>query len=281
MKYTTILFDLDGTLVNTFWYKGGIDSIQWRQTPDGLLHMDAVMLNDERGHGMSSFLTDESKWTIGLTFTYPEQQVDSIRWIGRGPYRVWRNRLKGQHFGRWSLAYNNTITGDYNKPTPPLYPEFKGYRSDFRWMEMLTHDRSTWRVGTLNEGLYIYARNSQRKKTYWRENRVAATYVILDNECRITLLCCKGLKGTTCLIRNSYDALSSLSLAIALLDLGLDKAEGDSRLCGSTRLRDYDSSDRVLLNSIHQLVGVVLRDILAREDDCWVVVTLLERLERV
>ena len=145
----------DGTIVNTFWYMGGIDSIQWRQTPDGLLHMDAVMLNDERGHGMRSFFTDDSKWTIGLTFTYPEQQVDSIRWIGRGPYRVWRNRLKGQHFGRWSLAYNNTITGDYNTPTPPLYPEFKGYRSDFRWMELLIHDGSTWRVGTLNEGLYL------------------------------------------------------------------------------------------------------------------------------
>lgn len=145
----------DGTLVNTFWYQGGIDSIQWRQTPDGLLHMDAVMLNDERGHGMRSFLTDESKWTVGLTFTYPEQQVDSLRWIGRGPYRVWRNRLKGQQFGRWALAYNNTVTGDYNAPMPPLYPEFKGYRSDFRWMELQNKDSSSWRVGTLNEGLYL------------------------------------------------------------------------------------------------------------------------------
>jgi len=114
----------DGTVVNTFWYKGGIDSIQWRQTPDGLLHMDAVVLNDERGHGMGSFLTDESKWTLGLTFTYPEERVDSVHWVGRGPYRVWKNRLKGQHFGLWSLAYNNTVTGDYNSPTPPLYPEF-------------------------------------------------------------------------------------------------------------------------------------------------------------
>ena len=145
----------DGTVVNTFWYKGGIDSIQWRQTPDGLLHMDAVVLNDERGHGLRDFLTEESKWTVGLTFTYPEHRVDSVHWVGRGPYRVWRNRLKGQQFGLWSLAYNNTVTGNYNSPQPPIYPEFKGYRSDFRQMKMQEKDGTSWRVSTLNEGLYL------------------------------------------------------------------------------------------------------------------------------
>lgn len=148
--------EADGTQVNTFWYKGGIDSIQWRQTPDGLLHMDAVILNDERGHGYrGNFYTEDSKWTIGLTFNYPEEQVDSVHWVGRGPYRVWRNRLKGQEFGKWSLAYNNTKTGDYNSSTPPLYPEFKGYRSDMRWMELQNKDGKKVRVHTLNEGLYF------------------------------------------------------------------------------------------------------------------------------
>lgn len=147
--------EADGTVVNTFWYKGGIDSIEWRQTPDGLLYMDAVVLNDERGHGMYPFLTDESQWVLGLTFEYPEAVVDSVRWVGRGPYRVWKNRLKGQQFGAWSLAYNNTITGSYNTPNPPLYPEFKGYRSDLRWMEMVPKKGCPWRVYTLNEGMYL------------------------------------------------------------------------------------------------------------------------------
>lgn len=147
--------EADGTIVNTFWYKGGIDSIEWRQTPDGLLYMDAVVLNDERGHGMLPFLTDESQWVLGLTFDYPEAVVDSVRWVGRGPYRVWKNRLKGQQFGAWSLAYNNTITGSYNTPNPPLYPEFKGYRSDLRWMEMVPKKGCPWRVYTLNEGMYL------------------------------------------------------------------------------------------------------------------------------
>lgn len=147
--------EADGTVVNTFWYKGGIDSIEWRQTPDGLLYMDAVVLNDERGHGMHPFFTDESQWVLGLTFEYPEAVVDSVRWVGCGPYRVWKNRLKGQQFGAWSLAYNNTITGSYNTPNPPLYPEFKGYRSDLRWMEMVPKTGCPWRVYTLNEGMYL------------------------------------------------------------------------------------------------------------------------------
>lgn len=147
--------EADGTVVNTFWYKGGIDSIEWRQTPDGLLYMDAVVLNDERGHGMHPFFTAESQWVLGLTFEYPEAVVDSVRWVGRGPYRVWKNRLKGQQFGAWSLAYNNTITGSYNTPNPPLYPEFKGYRSDLRWMEMVPKKGCPWRVYTLNEGMYL------------------------------------------------------------------------------------------------------------------------------
>ena len=81
--------------------------------------------------------------------------MDSVSWVGRGPYRVWRNRLKGQQFGLWKMAYNNTATGEYNAPTPPVYPEFKGYRSDLRWMEMQDKEGSSWRVATLNEGLYL------------------------------------------------------------------------------------------------------------------------------
>lgn len=143
--------EADGTVVNTFYYKGGIDSIQWRQTPDGLLYMDAVVLNDEKGHGYSGgFLTPESQWQVGLTFNYPEQKVDTVRWLGRGPYRVWRNRLKGQQFGLWTKAYNNTVTGQYNTVEPPVYPEFKGYYADVRWMDF---GRSL-RVYSQTEGLY-------------------------------------------------------------------------------------------------------------------------------
>lgn len=128
-----------------------IDDVQWYELPDGRLYMDAHILYNER----TASLTDESKWQVGVSFRYPEETVDSVRWEGRGPYRVWRNRLKGQQYGVWSLAYNNTVTGQYNSAVPPVYPEFKGYRSDMRWLEVINKDRSRWRVTALTENLYF------------------------------------------------------------------------------------------------------------------------------
>lgn len=150
--------EADGSVVNTFWYRGGIDSIQWRQTVDGKLFMDAVILNDERGHGYNgTYLTKESGWQIGLTFDYPESVFNGsktkqagITYLGRGPYRVWRNRMQGQQFGLWSKQYNNTVTGQYNSVMPPQYPEFKGYHAEVRWMQF-----PDFRVTSLTDGLFV------------------------------------------------------------------------------------------------------------------------------
>lgn len=128
-----------------------IDSIKWYRLADGRLYLDAHILYNER----TAHLTDESKWTIGISMRYPESQVDSVRWLGRGPFRVWRNRLEGQQFATWSLAYNNTITGQYNTVQPPLYPEFKGYRSDMRWLELYHHGDVRMRVTSLTDGLFF------------------------------------------------------------------------------------------------------------------------------
>ena len=66
---------------------------------------------------------------MGLTFTYPENQITGMKWEGQGPYRVWKNRLSGQKFGVWHKNYNNTITGEtWN------YPEFKGYHANVYWV---------------------------------------------------------------------------------------------------------------------------------------------------
>jgi len=62
---------------------------------------------------------------IGISFNYPEDKCKSITWMGRGPYRVWKNRLKGSNLGVWEKEYNNTITGESFKNL--IYPEFKGY----------------------------------------------------------------------------------------------------------------------------------------------------------
>jgi len=72
-----------------------------------------------------------------------------MTWKGRGPYRVWKNRLKGQQFGVWHKDYNNTITGEnWN------YPEFKGYHADVYWVT-IENKESPFTVYTTQNGTYF------------------------------------------------------------------------------------------------------------------------------
>ncbi|MCA1758229.1 MAG: hypothetical protein LC658_00530, partial [Bacteroidales bacterium] len=73
---------------------------------------------------------------IGISFNYPEVKCTGIKWMGRGPYRVWKNRLKGSNFGVWEKAYNNTAAGEtFNNL---VYPEFKGYHGNLYWATLET-----------------------------------------------------------------------------------------------------------------------------------------------
>jgi len=71
---------------------------------------------------------------IGVLFDYPEKLVKSKRWLGDGPYRVWKNRLGGGTLGVWENDYNNTITGYCDW----VYPEFKGFFANVRWLQLKT-----------------------------------------------------------------------------------------------------------------------------------------------
>jgi hypothetical protein len=64
---------------------------------------------------------------MGLTFDLPQQDLVRIRYLGYGPYRVWKNRLRGQQFGLWEKFPNNTVTGESYD-----YPEFPGYYAGVR-----------------------------------------------------------------------------------------------------------------------------------------------------
>jgi hypothetical protein len=65
---------------------------------------------------------------MGINFDFPETDVKGMKWMGGGPYRVWKNRMKGVTLGVWEKEYNDTRTGD-----SWVYPEFKGYHRDFYW----------------------------------------------------------------------------------------------------------------------------------------------------
>ena len=74
---------------------------------------------------------------MGISFDYPEDQVKGVRWMGYGPYRVWKNRMKGNSLNVWEKAYNNTITGESWQ-----YPEFKGYHRNFNWATIESKQRN-------------------------------------------------------------------------------------------------------------------------------------------
>ncbi len=61
----------------------------------------------------------------GLHFSFPDSMVRAVDFLGRGPYRVWKNRLKGGTFGYWQKNHNDAITGERWQ-----YPEFKGFHAD-------------------------------------------------------------------------------------------------------------------------------------------------------
>jgi hypothetical protein len=72
----------------------------------------------------------------GITFDYPEDKITGIKYIGRGPYHVWKNRMKGQRFDFWNKTYNNTITGERYDG----YPEFKGNHAQVYWVQVENKD---------------------------------------------------------------------------------------------------------------------------------------------
>ena len=103
-------------------YDGNMNHAKWKMFDSGWLSLDyQYELN-----GFYQF--------AGISFSFPENYVARAKWLGDGPSRVWKNRMQGVSFNVWSKIYNNTRTGAY----PFFYPEFKGYYSDFTWMELST-----------------------------------------------------------------------------------------------------------------------------------------------
>ncbi len=134
-------------------YTGGVDSIVWTLNKEGLLDMDAVLLNRASGgSGFDDAFMDEEVYHLGLTFSYPEEWCAGIRWMGRGPYRVWKNRIRGMNYGIWQKDYNNTITGESFESL--IYPEFKGYHTNLYWAT-LESDQAPFTVYSATDGLYF------------------------------------------------------------------------------------------------------------------------------
>ncbi|MFD4789942.1 glycoside hydrolase family 2 TIM barrel-domain containing protein [Streptomyces sp. NPDC058459] len=119
-------------------YSGDLRSTRWRLDANGWLRLDYVYSLT----GTHDFL--------GVNFDYPESEVTGVTWLGRGPYRVWKNRLRGVATDVWTKDHNDTATGR----TGFVYPEFKGYHSDFYWASLHTTE-GTITVASAQENVFL------------------------------------------------------------------------------------------------------------------------------
>jgi hypothetical protein len=121
-----------------FMYNGSFSNARWVMHNSGWLSLDYQY----EVSGPYQF--------AGISFSFPENFVTRAKWLGDGPSRVWKNRLQGVTYNVWSKIYNNTQTGAY----PFFYPEFKGYFSDFTWMELSTAQGKIY-MAAVDNGLFL------------------------------------------------------------------------------------------------------------------------------
>ena len=126
-----------------FTYEGDLKYVRWTMYPSGWLQMDY------------SYALDGTYEFTGITFDYPERNIIGVRWLGQGPYRVWKNRPQGMQFDVWAKLFNDSQTGAF----PSFYPEFKGYHADMVWMQV-----------DAVEGRFYVASAEENLYTRWGEN---------------------------------------------------------------------------------------------------------------
>ncbi len=119
-------------------YTGDLSFVRWRLMPNGWLQLNYRY----NATGPQDFM--------GVSFDYAEKQVTGVKWLGQGPYRVWKNRMRGMTTDVWSKAYNDTATGADGWK----YPEFKGYYANMNWAQLQTAEGKIT-VVTPDENLFL------------------------------------------------------------------------------------------------------------------------------
>lgn len=115
------------------------DRLVWTVGANGTIGLDVA------------YAPDPDSPFAGITFDFPEEQVTGMKWLGNGPYRVYKNRMKGVGFGLWEKAYNNTVTGESGFE----YPEFKGYHANLYWVEVQTKDVPGFKVYVQSNDIFL------------------------------------------------------------------------------------------------------------------------------
>lgn len=99
--------------------KNKMYSFVWTLQPTGVLELDY------------NYRPQDMVKMAGITFDFPEKEIKGATLLANGPYRVYKNRMKGGSLNLYEKTYNNTSTGEKWD-----YPEFKGYYSLFYGMKL-------------------------------------------------------------------------------------------------------------------------------------------------
>ncbi|MBU2947811.1 beta-galactosidase [Zobellia uliginosa] len=125
------------------------DIIKWTIYSDGLLNLNVEIKGKKIVKGIK-----------GITFSFPESEVSGMKWLGDGPYRVWRNRMKGTKLKVWENDYNNTVTGESGF----VYPEFKGFYSSLYWVKVKGKNNNGFNVYCNSENTFLRMLTPQQPK---------------------------------------------------------------------------------------------------------------------
>ena len=132
------LYNEGNSNVVEFTYDGTMKYARWKMFGSGWVSLEY------------EYALNGSFPFAGISFSYPENFILGAKWLGKGPYRQWKNRLQGTPVNVWQNLYNNTQTGY----PPEIYPEFKGYYGEITWMEFNTVE-GRFSVASIDTGLYI------------------------------------------------------------------------------------------------------------------------------
>lgn len=121
-------------------YKGDLNYVQWKIYPSGWIRLEYEYELEGRFDLM------------GVAFDYPEDKIQKMKWVGRGPYRVWKNRTKGGILDIWSNGYK-----DHTPGVTWDFPEFRGYYTGWHWAVFETQEgKITLLNGTRDIFLGVY-----------------------------------------------------------------------------------------------------------------------------
>lgn len=140
-------------IASTFDRKESYNTLTWEVYPSGQVKMHVQYFPE-------AYFTK----FVGVNFSFPEEKIKGVEYMGMGPYRVWKNRMKGNQFGVWKKDYNDAATGEI----PFEYPEFKGYHSNMYWTKFIT-DEQSFLVFTDREDVFLRLFTpKEQKDTDWK-----------------------------------------------------------------------------------------------------------------